>query len=426
MDGAVVEADAPDQKSGGTQPPDQPPPDQPPSGRPRRRRPWPVWGRLLVWIAFFAVVAVAGTLLADHSSVRAASLRMADSGIEPEQVAPLPAELTTLWSGESTGPNPPVAAGGSIITTTEHGVSSRSVTDGTERWHYTRSDAELCGAFPSGQTVVAVFRTDERCDEAIGLDVGTGFRRWYRSINLRADMRLVGSDVTTLAVTDTGLLAMDAWNSGAKRFRYRPPADCLIQDARVGLAGIIVALHCTPAGQPTVTSLQSLNMFSGKRQWSVNLSGESATVLAADSVVAAAVGNPDLPSLIQVFATNGAPLATIDDPSLPELDADPAPGTAPAVVEAVGRAVVWTGAQATGISLQDGSLLWTEESSVRPDLTSPAEVLVVQGQEVVRLGAADGAELGRSTVDADLTGAVLARVGGGLVATIGSQVTVFG
>lgn len=399
-------------------------PDQAPPPPPRRSRgPWPLWSRILVWLVVIVALVVAGSILAADSSVRSASLRTA---AEPPPVTPVvapPAKLSELWSADSTGPAPPVVAEGAVLLTTPHGLASRDVTTGDERWHYTRADATLCSAHPAGATVVAVFRTAGRCDEAIGLDPGTGRRVWYRNVNLSPDVELRGSTDLALATTPNGLLGLEAFG-GSTRFRYRPSNPCTVADADAGQIGVVLVQTCSGAGQPTTTSLIGLSAVNGEQQWSTPLAGPSASLLATDTVVG--VGVAVAPTAIQVFGRGGLPIATLSDPALPAIQVPQPPGTAPSVALSVTHALVWNGAQIAAVGLDSGILFWNAASGLAPDL-SGQEVTVLQGDQLVRLNLLDGAEVGRSAVTGiDLAGTTLTRVGATYVAVSDDGVTVLG
>ena len=183
-----------------------------------------------------------------------------------------------------------VVEGGRVLLASEHGVRAVDPLTGEEAWHYTRSNARLCDVEVTGGVAMAVFRTEDRCDEAVALDADTGVRRWTRNVSFRGDATLDSTDSIALAVTSTGLVTMDPNNDNI-RWRYEPPERCRILDAEAGDSGIALLQRCS--GSPAV-QLRMLDGFAGDARWSRDLpdvTDDEVRLLGADRLVGVVVGS---------------------------------------------------------------------------------------------------------------------------------------
>ena len=116
-----------------------------------------------------------------------------------------PAPSPTAWSADGDaagGHGGAERPGAGRVARTGCARSTRS--PATEAWHYTRSNARMCGLTVTNGVAVAVFATADRCDEAVALRAGTGVRAWTRSILLRGDATLTSTDRIVLASNPTG------------------------------------------------------------------------------------------------------------------------------------------------------------------------------------------------------------------------------
>jgi outer membrane protein assembly factor BamB len=243
--------------------------------------------RVWVWTAATVALVVVAALLwwgSDAAATQSTTAAPADvpSGTPAGAVS-------EAWSAAG-GPLPEsVVEDGRVIVGTRHGVRALDPVTGAEAWHYTRSNARLCGLTATNGVAVAVFATEDRCDEAIALDAGTGVRTWTRSVLFRGDATLDSTDRIVLATSPTGLATLDP-TGNTLRWRYVPPEGCRIADADVGSAGVAVLQQCDGADP---LQLRLLDGFEGDVRWTRDLPAPDAAavrLLGADRLLGVVVG----------------------------------------------------------------------------------------------------------------------------------------
>lgn len=260
--------------------------------------------RVWVWIAASVALVVVATLLWRGSDAAATESTTAEPAGVP--VGAPAGTVSQTWSAVSEPMPGDVVDGGRVVVASEHGVRALDPLTGDEAWHYTRSNARLCDVAVTNGVAVAVFRTEDRCDEAVALDSGTGVRTWTRNLNFRADVALESTDRIVLAVTRSGLVTLDPNNDNI-RWRYEPPERCRILDAQAGASGIALLQRCS--GSPAV-QLRLLDGFAGDARWSRDLpdvTDDEVRLLGADRLVGVVVRDE-----IQLLSgADGAPLRSL-------------------------------------------------------------------------------------------------------------------
>jgi outer membrane protein assembly factor BamB len=242
--------------------------------------------------------------------------------------------VSEVWSAAGEPLPETVVHGGRVLVGSRHGVRALDPVTAQEAWHYTRANARLCGLTATDGVAVAVFATEDRCDEAVALDAGTGVRAWTRSVSLAGDARLDSTDRIVLAVSPTGLVTLDPTGNNI-RWRYAAPDGCRLLGADAGSTGVAVLQRCSGAAH---VQLRLLDGFAGSVHWSRDLpAGDGADVrlLGADRLVSVLVaGDVQVRSPadgteltrvpagddVQVLATD-ATLLVRSDGSLSALDA---------------------------------------------------------------------------------------------------------
>jgi hypothetical protein len=238
--------------------------------------------RVWVWTAATVALVVVATLLWRGSDAAATQSSTADPAGVP--VGAPAARVSQLWSAESDPMPDDVVEKGRIVLAGPHGVRALDPLTGEEAWHYTRSNARLCGVAVTNGVAVTVFRTENRCDEVTALDADTGVRHYTRNVNFRADVAIHATESILLAVSRSGLVTLDPVNDNI-RWRYHPPERCRLLDAEAGSAGIALLQRCS--GSPAV-QLRILDGFSGKARWSRDLpdvTDDEVALLSADRLV---------------------------------------------------------------------------------------------------------------------------------------------
>ncbi|MGZ4656550.1 MAG: outer membrane protein assembly factor BamB family protein [Blastococcus sp.] len=358
-----------------------------------RRPPLRVW----LWAAATAVLLVVATLLWRGSDAAATeSTTAAPAGVPSGTPA---AAVSEAWSAPGSVPDD-VVANGRVLIGSAHGVRALDPATGREAWHYTRSNARMCGLTATNGVAVAVFATAQRCDEMVALDAATGVRSWTRNVNFRADATLVSTDRIVLAISPTGLVTLDPTGDNI-RWRYKAPAGCHILDAATGSSGVALLQQCP--GAPAV-QLRLLDGFAGSAHWSRDLTAPedaSFRLLGADQLLGVAEGRD-----VHLFAgTDGTDLRTL-------------PGAASGTVRqrAVGStALLWAGGTLTALDDTSAGTRWQAPAAglpAAPEVSATAKYLLVpDAAGFTHRDAATGKELGRSAVAGVPAGGVAGRVG---------------
>jgi outer membrane protein assembly factor BamB len=239
---------------------------------------------LRVWIwtaATLALVVVAALLWRGADAAATESTTAAPAGAPSGTPA---GAVSEAWSADG-GPLPEsVLESGRVLVGSEDGIRALDPASGEEAWHYTRANARLCGLTATNGVAVAVFRTEDRCDESVALNAGTGVRAWTRSVNFRGDATLDSTDQIVLASSPAGVATIDP-TGNTLRWRYAPPEPCELLGAEVGSAGVAVLQRC--GGSPDVR-LRLFDGFEGDPHWTRDLparDGAEIRLLGADGLL---------------------------------------------------------------------------------------------------------------------------------------------
>lgn len=315
----------------------------------------------------------------------------------PEKLSGEPAaELSQAWSAEG-GPLPTrVVEGGRVLLGGERGITALDVADGTEAWHYTRANARLCDLTAVDGVVVAVFATEERCDEAIALDAGTGERVWTRNVGFRPEVRLSSTDQLALADNPNRVVVLDPTGNGY-RWTERVPEGCLVVDAAVGSTGVAVLQRCGDSGP---LELRLFDGFDGDQHWTREVAatpGADARLAGADGVVSIVVDD----RLAVHEADGGDVLQTYDLP--------PAAGVEDEALHQAGVGsvtLVWARGTLRVLNTATGEERWSAPAAGLPALPEvsqvvpgAAELLIPDEDGFVRRDLATGEETSRTPVD---------------------------
>jgi outer membrane protein assembly factor BamB len=257
-----------------------------------------------VWAAATVALVLVAALLWRGSDAAATESTTAEPAGVP--VGAPAGAVSEEWSARSAPMPKDVVESGRVLVASEHGVRALDPLSGDEAWHYTRGNARLCDVEVTNGVAVAVFRTEDRCDEAVALDADTGVRAWTRNVSFGGDVTLDSTDGILLAVADRSLVTLDPNNNNI-RWRYEAPERCRLLDAAAGDAGIALLQRCS--GSPAV-QLRMLDGFAGSARWSRDLpdaTDDAVRLLGADRLVGVAAGHE-----IQLLSgDDGAPLETV-------------------------------------------------------------------------------------------------------------------
>src|SRR4051794_22732462 len=112
--------------------------------------------RVWVWTAATVALAVVATMLWRGSDAAATQSSTADPAGVP--LGTPAGRVSQLWSAESDPMPDDVVEEGRIVLAGPHGVRAVDPLTGDEVWHYTRSNARLCGVAVTNGVAVTVFR----------------------------------------------------------------------------------------------------------------------------------------------------------------------------------------------------------------------------------------------------------------------------
>jgi PQQ-like domain len=341
-----------------------------------RRTPLRVW----VWTAAVLALVVVGALLWRGSDAAANDSSTAAPADVPSGT---PAgAVSAAWTAPTTpagGAARATVDGGRVVVGDGHGVRALAVGTGEEAWRYTRANARLCDWTLVGGRVVAVFGTEDRCDEAVALSVDTGVRAWTRNLDLRRDAVLTSTDGIVLATSPTGVLTLDPVGDSI-RWRADPDEGCTFAQGDVGGAGVVLLQRCAQA-----THVRLLDGYDGTPLWTRDV---AATTTLAGVEQAVVVAGDDGVQLLA--GADGAPLG-------PPV-AEPAEGVLVTGVDT--SALVWAGGTLTVVDQGTGEVSWRTPATGLPAgpvdralLPVGTSVPVPEGDAVILRDLATGDEL---------------------------------
>jgi outer membrane protein assembly factor BamB len=261
---------------------------------------------------------------------------------------------------------------------------------------------------------VAVFRTEDRCDEAVALNAGTGVRAWTRSVTFRGDATLDSTDQIVLAVSPGGVVTLDP-NGNNIRWRYAPPEQCELLGAEVGSAGVAVLQYCSGAAD---VRLRLFDGFEGDPHWTRDLparDGAEIRLLGADGMVGVLVDDE--------FQGHSPADGTILQ-RIPVAEGDDVQQVTAGTVT-----LVRVGATLSALDTASGRQLWSAPAIGLPsprDLADPAGPLPVPESDAFALrDPATGRELGRYAATGLPEGGMAAVVGEVVVHRLADRVLGF-
>jgi outer membrane protein assembly factor BamB len=351
--------------------------------------------RLWVWTAASVALLLVAVLLWRGSDAALTDSTTSSPAQVPDD-APAD-ELAASWT--ATGDLLPRRAveSGRVFVGDERGITALDAVTGDEAWHYTRANSRLCDLTAVDGVVVAVFRTADRCDEALALDAGTGIRRWTRNVNFRDDVRLSSTDQIVLAATGTGIVTLDPTNNGL-RWNYQSPGGCRLLGADAGSTGVGILQRCSGSG---AVQLRLFDGFEGDPHWTRDVAAPPDTpvrLVGVDRLVTVVVGDT-----LEVHGPgDGAVLSTFE---LPASD-DDAEVLHQAAMGDLG--LVWARGSVRALGA-DGSVVWEQQAQGLPSVREvdevsmgAATVLVPEDGGFVRRDLATGEEVARLSVTGGL------------------------
>lgn len=364
---------------------------------------------LRVWIwsaATLALVVVAALLWRGSDAAATESTTAAPADVPAGAPA---GAVSPAWSADGEPMPADVVEAGRVIVGSAHGVRALDPLTGEEAWHYTRRNARLCGLTATDGVAVAVFRTEERCDEAVALRADTGVRAWTRNFLFRGDAVLDSTASIVLASSPTGIVTFDPLGNNL-RWRAAAPDGCRWLDAAAGSAGVAVLQRCAGADD---AQLRLYDGFEGSEHWTVDLPQartDEVSLLGADQLVGVRVGGE-----VRLFAAaGGGRVATLSGE----------PGAEVGQTTAAGLALVRMGGTLSALDPATGGVRWSAPANGLP-AAADERVVVPTADGFVLRAALTGVELDRWPVPSVPADGVATVVGPVVVLRLDDQVRAY-
>jgi hypothetical protein len=249
--------------------------------RARNRRLMTAYAAAIVVLVVLALIGV--RLAYAHGELDKVSFSTGAAPAVPATAAP-PSQANQVWTTTDRAAAGDPYSEGVVVTYSAHTVNGRDALTGAVRWHYTRSDEVVCGLVQQDRSTIAIFERDGNCDEVTGFVTATGEPKWYRTLMDDGAMSLSSAPNVVLAVTRKAVHVFDN-ASGLDRWRWTAPADCDVDRALGGSAGVLTAYHCGTQHHLTLHDLTG-----DSEKWDVAV-GEPYVPVAAGAVVVASSQN---------------------------------------------------------------------------------------------------------------------------------------
>lgn len=236
-----------------------------------------IYTAVLALLVLFAFIGV--KLAYAHGELTKVSFRTAPAATPLRPGMPGTA-LRATWHTDD------AAAGGSpydngvVVTFAGHSVNGRDAVSGNVRWHYTRSDENLCSVLQQDGTTIAIYRRKGNCDEVTGIVTATGQPKWYRTLTDDGETASASTSNVVMTVNAHIVHAFDN-AGGLDRWDWTAPDNCTVQHALTGSLGVLIALTCGGGHQ-----LALHDLITDTVKWTVNTSAAMLPI-AADNFVGA-------------------------------------------------------------------------------------------------------------------------------------------
>ncbi|RBY96769.1 hypothetical protein DQ237_07470 [Blastococcus sp. TF02-8] len=362
--------------------------------------------RVWVWTAATLALVVVALLLWENSDAAATSSTTAAPADAP---AGTPAgAVSAAWSADGDPLPRQVVEDARVLVGSGHGVRALDPATGREAWHYVRDNARLCGLTATDGVAVAVFRTADRCDEAVALDADTGVRKWTRNVNFRADATLTSTSRIVLASSPSGIVTLDPTGNNI-RWRWAAPPACDVLGSAAGDGGVAVLYRCP---EDSTLQLRLMDGFDGDEHWTRSVvvdDPDDVELLGADRLVGVRAGDE-----VRLFGGAGGTQLT----TLPAgADRDVRQTAVPSAV------LVGVNGTLTALDPSTGARSWEAPATGLPAVDGEGTVLAVpDGDAIVYRDPVSGAELSRSTSAELPTGATATVVGPVIVLRLDDRV----
>jgi len=257
--------------------------------------------------------------------------------------------------------------GGTVITYSTHSVRGRNASTGAIAWSYTRTDRTVCAAIQVQGVTTALFEHGGNCDEATGLDSGTGKRKWTRTFDmdghpLDGHPAYSVGQYTVMLTTPKVIYAFDP-SGGLNRWDFAQTG-CSINSAVLGSAGALISQTCV---HPKCDGLT----FCGSgpqlllRDGTAGHSDDDKDKANPDQIKWDLIGNPAVPAsadqLISALDPSSSKLVVLDvtkGATLHRLDVRSIDTTGVAQFASARAELLWIGGYTYSVELTGAAYFW--------------------------------------------------------------------
>ncbi|MEU0500053.1 hypothetical protein [Nocardia sp. NPDC005998] len=165
-------------------------------------------------VAIAVVVVIAAVVVWARSDARGTESVTAEHPLStPAAADQVPTSLHELWHAADPAANRALVAAGTVVTGADGTVTGHDPRTGADLWHY-RRDLSLCGVESQFGTVIAVYKDQRGCSQAILLAGEDGSRRTARSSYMDPAVQLSVDGTYVLA---QGPRRLEMWRSDLVR-----------------------------------------------------------------------------------------------------------------------------------------------------------------------------------------------------------------
>ncbi|MET8878294.1 hypothetical protein [Nocardia sp. NPDC004604] len=165
-------------------------------------------------VAIAVVVVIAAVVVWARSDARGTESVTAEHPVStPAAADQVPTSLHELWHAADPAANRALVAAGTVVTGADGTVTGHDPRTGADLWHY-RRDLSLCGVESQFGTVIAVYKDQRGCSQAILLAGEDGARRTARSSYMDPAVQLSVDGTYVLA---QGPRRLEMWRSDLVR-----------------------------------------------------------------------------------------------------------------------------------------------------------------------------------------------------------------
>ncbi|CAN5523110.1 hypothetical protein BH10ACT8_BH10ACT8_06980 [soil metagenome] len=345
--------------------------------RARTRRSMSIYAGALVLILLLTFVVI--KVIYAHGELTKVS-RLTAPAPATIAITPTAERLSLRWrsTDRPAGGNP--YSSGIVVTYAGHTVNGRDALTGAVRWHYTRSDEDVCDVVQQDQSTIAFYNRDGNCDEVTAFVTATGEPKWYRTLTDDGRLSVSSAPNVVLVVSDTTVHVFDN-AGGIDRWAWAAPNGCIVDRALGGTNGVLASYHC---GTTNHLMVHDLTTGAEVPRWTITVATPFVPV-AAGTLLAAASATT---GRVQIFSADkgvAGAFVSVGDPSTvrAQLPALSRSQTTTESFDAKGRVFELVRLEAVFCLNSVGRTLWSAPSDQAPTVIDGDQVATARGATLV-------------------------------------------